>query len=160
MSDMDDMAINDPIGDDHLRMILASGEASVVYDLVASNFTGANTNGLVGCGNQWITPSYQTYPTMPFLADELEITHVVEEEEGLVGYTEDGTKVLLGDWVPTAVSLRVRSLLERIAAGEELEDSDLEKFAYLKRLLDLQQEELDLTSKRIEFIEKLIASSF
>ena len=143
---MTNMGFDEDPNQDGLRMTLHYGDFDASYDLTSSTLMG---------GSQWTAPSYTEYIPKP----ELEITHVVEEEEGLVGYTEDGSRVLLGDWVPTAVSLRVRSLLERIAAGEGLRDEDLEKFAYLKRLLGLQQEELDLTAKRIEFIERLIAGS-
>jgi len=113
----------------------------------------AASNTIIGGSTSWTYPNIYT----PGSCGDLEVTHVVEEEDGLVGYADDGTRVLLGDWVPTAVSLRVRSLLERIAGGEEVEESDLEKFVYLKRLLELQQEELENTANRIAFIEQLIA---
>lgn len=152
---MDDMATFDPIGESVMTVTFSDdlGDSSV-YGLVPV-LTASNVNS----GSAFITGGSWQYPNIytPSQQDELEITHVVEEEEGLVGYAEDGTRVLLGDWVPTAVSLRVRSLLERIAGGEEVDESDLEKFVYLKRLLELQQEELETTANRIKFIEQLIS---
>lgn len=157
---MDDMAIND--GDkDNLWMTIHNGTEDATYQMnavysnntvTAAKISNGTISGSYPPVGAWGSGTIQLPPST-----EMEITHVVEEEEGLVGYTEDGTRVILGDWVPTAVSLRVRSLLERIAAGEDLSDSDLEKFVYLKRLLVLQEEELDLCRNRIEFIEELIA---
>jgi hypothetical protein len=159
---MEDMATFDPIGDPGMTVTFTSEDnRPVSYHMVPT----MTTDTVVG-GNQFYDPSLYgqgtwqpTYPNIytPDTQGDLEITHVVEEDEGLVGYTEDGTKVLLGDWVPTAVSMRVRALLERIAGGDELDESDLEKFCYLKRLLELQQEELENTANRIQFIEQLIA---
>jgi hypothetical protein len=161
---MEDMATFDPIGDPGMTVTFTSEDnRPVSYHMVPT----MTTDSVVGTkGNQFYDPSLYgrqggawTYPNIytPDTPGDLEITHVVEEEDGLVGYTEDGTKVLLGDWVPTAVSMRVRALLERLAGGEELDESDLEKFCYLKRLLELQQEELENTANRIQFIEQLIA---
>lgn len=160
VSDMEDMATFDPIDDPGMTVTFTSeehGEASYgMIPLMSTNSFGGCQSTFVGTGTglgTWQQSSIYT----PGTHEDLEITHVVEEDEGLVGYTADGTKVLLGDWVPTAVSMRVRALLERIAGGEELDESDLEKFCYLKRLLELQQEELENTANRIQFIEQLIA---
>jgi len=160
VSDMDDMAIQEPpFGDPGMTVTFTNDECgdSISYGLLplVGNQLATNTS-VQGYGTGttiWTTPNIYT----PEPAGDLEITHVVEEDEGLIGYADDGTRVLLGDWVPTAVSLRVRTLLERIAGGDELDESDLEKFCYLKRLLELQKEELENTSNRIQFIEQLIA---
>jgi hypothetical protein len=161
---MEDMSALDAINEPSMTVTFTSeerGEAAV-YGLVPvvsnSSFVQTTGSGTIYPGVTYPGTTYP-YPNIytPEAQGDLEITHVVEEDDGLVGYTEDGTRVLLGDWVPTAVSLRVRSLLERIAGGDDLDESDLEKFCYLKRLLELQKEELENTSNRIEFIEKLIS---
>ena len=143
---MEDMAANEPI-DPNLQVTFTHEGEAMTYDLVASstnmagfvhasNTSQHTTSGSLTGGTYY--PGVQTYPgVVPTVSglvfDEadlpLEITHITEEEEGMVGWTNDGQRILLGEFVPTVVSLRIRTLLERIAAGEDFEDSDLEKFA-------------------------------
>ena len=85
--------------------------------------------------------------------------HVVDfdiEDGVLIGLTEGDDKVVFDECITSVVTFFVRGLLESVVSKDEATEEDIEQYLLLKQLLDLQTEELNVASERMDLIKKKV----